>query len=138
MLKSVSGGGVPASDGLHFPKDAMFKLILLQTAALGFHWDRVNLNTLASLRGLDVVSGQIVWASGTNGTFLLTNDGGLHRRAAQVPGAESLDFRDIQAFDATTAYLLASGEGEESRLIKAPTAARTGGCCLLIGTRRVF
>ena len=100
------------------PKTAMFKLILFQTAALAFQWTAQNSNTSANLRGLDVVSGKIVWASGTNGTFLLTNDGGVHWRAATVSGAESLDFRDVQAFDARTAYLLASGEGEKSRLYK--------------------
>jgi photosystem II stability/assembly factor-like uncharacterized protein len=36
----------------------------------------------------------------------------------KVPGAEKLDFRDVEAFDANTAYLLSIGEGETSRIYK--------------------
>ncbi|HEY0081318.1 MAG TPA: hypothetical protein VGB61_00905, partial [Pyrinomonadaceae bacterium] len=36
----------------------------------------------------------------------------------QVPGAAELDFRDVDAFDADTAYLLSIGEGEKSRIYK--------------------
>jgi len=35
-----------------------------------------------------------------------------------VPGAEKLDFRDIEAFDANTAYILSIGNGETSRIYK--------------------
>jgi photosystem II stability/assembly factor-like uncharacterized protein len=35
-----------------------------------------------------------------------------------VPGAEELDFRDIEAFDASTAYLLSIGPGNRSRIYK--------------------
>ncbi|MCA1591016.1 MAG: hypothetical protein LC734_11670 [Acidobacteria bacterium] len=35
-----------------------------------------------------------------------------------VPGAEKLDFRDIEAFDANTAYILSIGSGENSRIYK--------------------
>jgi photosystem II stability/assembly factor-like uncharacterized protein len=35
-----------------------------------------------------------------------------------VPGAETLDFRDVEAFDADTAYLLSIGEGDRSRIYK--------------------
>jgi photosystem II stability/assembly factor-like uncharacterized protein len=35
-----------------------------------------------------------------------------------VPGAEALDFRDVEAFDAETAYLLSIGEGDRSRIYK--------------------
>jgi photosystem II stability/assembly factor-like uncharacterized protein len=39
-----------------------------------------------------------------------------------VPDAEVLDFRDVEAFDANTAYLLASGEGANSRVYKTTDA----------------
>ena len=35
-----------------------------------------------------------------------------------MPGAEGLDFRDVDAFDAETAYPLSIGEGEKSRIYK--------------------
>jgi photosystem II stability/assembly factor-like uncharacterized protein len=83
-----------------------------------FHWVSQVSNTDASLRGLHAVSPQVVWASGTHGTYLLTTDAGAHWKAATVAGAETLDFRDVEAFDSNAAFLLASGEGAASRLYK--------------------
>jgi photosystem II stability/assembly factor-like uncharacterized protein len=91
---------------------------LLLLAALTLRWNVQVSNTTSSLRGLCAVSSQVVWASGTKGAFLTTTDGGQHWRAAVVPGAELLDFRDVEAFDANTAYLLASGDGANSRVYK--------------------
>lgn len=75
-----------------------------------------------SLRGLAAVSRTTAWASGTGGTFLRTTDGGATWTSARVPGGESLDFRDVHAVDARTAYLLASGPGEKSRIYKTTDA----------------
>jgi photosystem II stability/assembly factor-like uncharacterized protein len=44
--------------------------------------------------------------------------------AAQVPGAESLDCGDVQAFSAEEAYLLAAGPGEQSRIYKTVDAGK--------------
>ncbi|MBV9156677.1 MAG: hypothetical protein JO097_10485 [Acidobacteriaceae bacterium] len=93
-------------------------LILFAASVFAVSWTPQQSNTTASLRGLQAVSARVAWASGTNGTFLLTTDGGAHWRAAVVPGAESLDFRTVVAFDATTAYLASSGEGSLSRIYK--------------------
>jgi photosystem II stability/assembly factor-like uncharacterized protein len=49
---------------------------------------------------------------------LRTTDGGATWRAAVVPGAEELDFRDVEAFDANTAYLLSIGKDRQSRIYK--------------------
>src|SRR5437763_2062068 len=75
-------------------------------------------NTQASLRGISAVSSKIAWASGSGGTWLRTLDGGNTWTAAVLPGGEELDFRDIEAFDANTAYLLAAGPGDKSRVYK--------------------
>ncbi|HLJ87180.1 MAG TPA: hypothetical protein VKZ53_10180 [Candidatus Angelobacter sp.] len=72
----------------------------------------------ASLRGISAVSAKIAWASGSKGTVLRTLDGGKHWEKLTVPGAESLDFRDIQAFGGRTAFILAAGPGEQSRIYK--------------------
>src|SRR5262245_43127567 len=74
--------------------------------------------TTAVLRGVSAVDSQVAWASGNRGTLLKTTDGGTSWQAIKVPGAESLDFRDVEAFDANTAYLLSIGEGEKSRIYK--------------------
>jgi photosystem II stability/assembly factor-like uncharacterized protein len=78
-------------------------------------------NTSENLRGVAVLSHHVAWASGTHGTYLRTTDlGNRHGlwQAAQVPGAESLDFRDVEAFSAQLAYLLSAGPGDRSRIYK--------------------
>lgn len=82
-------------------------------------WEMENSNTTADLRGIDNVGGGVAWASGTNGTVIRTEDGGyVWQNCAVPPGAEKLDFRGIQAFDANTAVVMSSGKGDLSRLYK--------------------
>jgi photosystem II stability/assembly factor-like uncharacterized protein len=81
-------------------------------------WVKQNVNTTANFRGLSVVSEKIVWASGTGGSVVRTLDGGKTWKIITVSGAEKLDFRDIEAFDANTAYILSIGNGESSRIYK--------------------
>src|ERR1700684_74014 len=83
-----------------------------------------NSNTTENLRGVSVVDDQVAWASGTRGTYLRTTDGGNSWRAAQLPGAESLDFRDVEAFSANVAYLLSAGPGEQSRIYQTLDAGK--------------
>jgi photosystem II stability/assembly factor-like uncharacterized protein len=82
-------------------------------------------HTVENLRGVSAVSSNIVWASGTHGTYVRTNDGGNTWTPAQLPGAESLDFRDVEAFSADEAYLLAAGPGDQSRIYKTSDAGKT-------------
>ena len=88
------------------------------TVAANAQWAKQNVNTTSGLRGLSVVSAKVVWASGTGGTVLRTVDGGASWDVIAVPGGEKLDFRDIEAFDAKTAYILSIGSGESSRIYK--------------------
>ncbi|HVG22420.1 MAG TPA: glycosyl hydrolase [Blastocatellia bacterium] len=81
-------------------------------------WRAQSSGTSADFRGLSAVSDAVAWASGTGGTFARTTDGGATWHAGTVPGAESLDFRDVDAFDANTAYLLSIGKGDSSRVYK--------------------
>ena len=64
----------------------------------------------SSFRGLQVVSDQIVWVSGSKGTVGLSTDGGMHWRWQQVAGYEKRDFRDIVAFDSNSALIMAVAE----------------------------
>jgi photosystem II stability/assembly factor-like uncharacterized protein len=82
-------------------------------------------NTTENLRGISVLPNQVAWASGTHGTYLRTTDGGTSWHPAQVPNAESLDFRDVEAFSADLAYLLSAGPGEQSRIYKTTDAGKT-------------
>src|SRR5215475_4933672 len=81
-------------------------------------WLPQSSGTTARLRGVSAVSATVAWASGADGVYLKTTDGGETWRTATVPGAEALDFRDVEAFDANTAYLLSIGEGDRSRIYK--------------------
>lgn len=65
--------------------------------------------TKSSLRGLSVISNSVAWASGSNGFTALTTDGGKNWKWAQVPGYETVDFRDIEAFSATDAVMVNAG-----------------------------
>ena len=81
--------------------------------------------TANSLIGLDAVTSDIVWASGRGGTFVVTTDGGRHWRAGVVPGAEALQFRDVQGFSDKVAYLLSIGNGTDSRIYKTVDGGKT-------------
>jgi photosystem II stability/assembly factor-like uncharacterized protein len=70
------------------------------------------------LRGISAVSDKVAWASGAKGTVLRTIDGGATWERLEIVGAEALDFRDIQAFDQNTAFVLSIGPGEQSRIYK--------------------
>ena len=96
----------------------LFFFLLFFSLSSNAQWQKQNVDTKASLRGLSVVNQNVIWASGTGGTFLKTVDGGKNWIAGKVPGAEKLDFRDVEAFDANTAYLLSIGNGETSRIYK--------------------
>jgi photosystem II stability/assembly factor-like uncharacterized protein len=102
-----------------------FLTILLYVSVTQSQWKRQTIGTKASLRGLSVVSEKIIWASGTGGTFLRTIDGGKNWTIGKVPDAEKLDFRDVKAFDANTAYLLSIGAGESSRIYKTNDGGRS-------------
>jgi hypothetical protein len=60
-----------------------------------------------SLRGLSVVNNNIIWASGSNGQVAKSTDGGKNFTWITVKGYEKRDFRDIEAFDANTAVIMA-------------------------------
>lgn len=100
-------------------------ILCLSGIAINAQWVKQTVNTSASLRGLSVVNDRTVWASGTGGTFLKTTDGGKTWKVGVVPGAEKLDFRDVEAFDANTAYVLSIGNGENSRIYKTTDGGET-------------
>ena len=68
--------------------------------------------------GISPVDETVVWISGTDGTFGRTLDGGQTWKIGTVPGADSLQFRDVHGVDSETAYLLSIGSGVQSRIYK--------------------
>lgn len=81
--------------------------------------------TSALLQAVSIVDANVVWVSGHRGSYARTTDGGATWHAAVVPGADSLQFRDVHAVDAKTAYLMSAGNGELSRIYKTTDAGAT-------------
>jgi hypothetical protein len=81
--------------------------------------------TTARLQAVSAVSERVVWASGLGGTFVRTTDGGSTWHAGVVPGADSLEFRDVEGVSDKVAYLLAAGEGSASRIYRTENGGRT-------------
>jgi photosystem II stability/assembly factor-like uncharacterized protein len=84
--------------------------------------------TQADFRGLSVVSDTVAWASGAKGTVCRTTDAGKTWQVIQVPEAEKLDFRDIEAFSDRMAYALSIGPGDSSRIYKTTDGGGTWKC----------
>jgi len=81
--------------------------------------------TTQGLIAVSPVNSRVVWASGRGGTFVVTTDGGQTWRAGVVPGAESLQFRDVQGVSDTVAYLLSIGNGTDARIYKTTDGGAT-------------
>ena len=62
-------------------------------------------NTEASLRGLFVVDENVVWASGSKGTVLVSDNGGETWKVNLILGATENDFRSIHAWDKNRALV---------------------------------
>ncbi len=89
------------------------------------HWEAQASGTEARLQAVSIVSESVVWASGTGGTYARTTDGGATWHAGTVPGADTLEFRDVHGVDAQTAYLLSAGTGAASRIYKTTDGGAT-------------
>jgi len=86
-------------------------------------WWQVQTSGLdTNLRGVSVSQTSagkfVVWASGSNGVILRSTDEGKTWARVNVAGGSDLDFRDIEAFDADTAYVMSSGDGDKSQIYK--------------------
>jgi photosystem II stability/assembly factor-like uncharacterized protein len=80
-----------------------------------------NSGTTNGLIAVSPVNSRVVWASGRNGTFTVTTDGGNTWKAGVVPGAELLQFRDVEGVTAKVAYLMSigvSGDPTDFRIYK--------------------
>ena len=89
--------------------------ILLMTLAP--RWTVQTSRVNQRLRGVSAVSEQVAWASGAESTVLRTVDGGLTWQRFIIT-SDTLDFRDIDAIDAQTAYVMSIGNGPASRIYK--------------------
>jgi photosystem II stability/assembly factor-like uncharacterized protein len=73
--------------------------------------------TDAGLRGVHNAGKGVIWASGTGGTVLRSEDDGfVWQKCAMPSDARGLDFRGVWAWDAKHAVIMSSGTGDASRL----------------------
>jgi photosystem II stability/assembly factor-like uncharacterized protein len=84
-----------------------------------------NSGTTERLQAISPVSDQVIWASGTGGTFTLTTDGGQTWHAGVVPGAELLEFRDVEGVSDRVAYLMSAGLGDRNRIFRTHDGGQT-------------
>ncbi len=65
--------------------------------------------TTQLLIAVSPVNSRVVWASGAGGTYVVTTNGGKTWKSGVVPGAEALQFRDVQGVSDKVAYLMSIG-----------------------------
>jgi photosystem II stability/assembly factor-like uncharacterized protein len=68
-----------------------------------------NSGTTQLLIAVSPVNTRVVWAAGTGGTYVVTSNGGESWKSGVVPGAEGLQFRDVQGVSDQVAYLMSIG-----------------------------
>ena len=100
-------------------------VVTVTMVAAAATWQLQTSGTSERLRAVSALSEKVAWASGNKGTVLRTDDGGNHWTMLRVPGAEGLDFRDIEATSIRTAYVLSIGPGDKSRIYKTTDAGET-------------
>jgi photosystem II stability/assembly factor-like uncharacterized protein len=87
-------------------------------------WTMQTSGVTVRLRGVSAVNERVAWASGAGATVLRTVDGGTTWQKLNVTD-ETLDFRDVDAVDEQTAYVLGAGNGPASRIYKTTDAGKT-------------
>lgn len=78
---------------------------------------RKSVNNSPRLQSLSITDAGVIWASGTKGQVVMSNDNGNSWQTKQVPNSDDLQFRDIWA-QGNTVFLLAAGEGDKSQIYR--------------------
>ncbi|ELR68991.1 putative oxidoreductase [Fulvivirga imtechensis AK7] len=80
-------------------------------------WQLQFSGVTSSIRGASAVNADVCWL-GTQGGLIRTTDGGANWHKINIPGADSLDFRDVQAFGDQECIAMSAGSGGASRIYK--------------------
>lgn len=81
-------------------------------------WTPLASGVTVTFRGVSAVSADVVWVSGSRGTVLRSLDAGATWQNVSPQGLNTLDFRDVDAINRQTAYILSIGNGNASRILK--------------------
>ena len=98
--------------------------LLILASLITPQWTMQTSGVTVRLRGVSAVSERVAWASGGSSTVLRTVDGGQTWQKLTVT-TDTLDFRDVDAVNALTAYVLGVGNGPASRIYKTIDGGKT-------------
>ncbi|MCF2446174.1 YCF48-related protein [Dyadobacter sp. CY345] len=90
----------------------IFAFLYLSITSVYSQWEIIDSKTKVNMRGVHTVTPTICWIGGSSGTVLRTINGGKDWSVFKIPGADSLDFRDIHAFGKETAIAMSAGPAE--------------------------
>jgi photosystem II stability/assembly factor-like uncharacterized protein len=111
LLRRIGLLAVPLALGLALATPAVAKPLTNPS------WRLLPTGSVAHFRGLDAASSRVVWAAGYSpATVLRSLDGGRSWADVTPPVGSSLQFRDIETFGPDHAVVLASGNGQASRI----------------------
>jgi len=99
--------------------------VAVAAAAAQGAWTPRSSGVNVTLRGVSAVSADVAWASGSRGTVLRTLDAGTTWQNVSPMPPLALDFRDVDAIDRMTAYILSIGNGDASRILKTTDGGAT-------------
>jgi photosystem II stability/assembly factor-like uncharacterized protein len=99
-------------------------VMMVVVSVIAPRWTQQTSGVTARLRGVSAVNERVAWASGAGSTVLRTSDGGATWQKISVT-SDTLDFRDVDAINAQTAYILSIGNGPVSRIYKTTDAGAT-------------
>lgn len=101
-------------------------LLFISNSCLA-QWIPQKVSTTANFRAVHTVSKKVCWIGGSKGTVIKTANSGATWQVQTVPNADSLDFRDVHAFDNKVAILMSAGEGEKgkARIYKTTNGGKT-------------
>ena len=81
-------------------------------------WELQKSGVDTSIRALCAVDEKVCWFGTGKGTIGKAVDGGKTWKRFVVKGAEEVEFRDVEAFDAKRCIAMSVGEGEASRIYR--------------------
>ncbi|MFL5808732.1 MAG: WD40/YVTN/BNR-like repeat-containing protein [Flavisolibacter sp.] len=106
----------------------LFSFVVISSAAQNKIYPRVELltsGTKTSIRGLSVVTDNVIWVSGSNGIIGRSTNGGKDWKWMVVKGFDKTEFRDIEAFDATTAIIMNSSDKDPAYILRTADGGET-------------
>ena len=106
---------IPFTENQFVMRVRLLAMVAIPAASGAAQWTPQQSGTSAEFRGLVAVSPTVIWASGTRGRVARTTDGGKNWRVDSIPGADSLDLRDIHAVSASRAWAMAAGPAERGQ-----------------------